>query len=94
MSKRNKNTESTKVETQAEQPVETPEVTLEQASEGVSQQDLIRRLFLSGATRAEIHKALGIRYQIVYKATNPEFAPNALKDVIEVELAHERALKA
>ena len=67
------------------------EVTLEEALEGISQQDAIRRFFLSGATRAQIHKALGIRYQIVYKATNPEFAPKALRDVLGVELAHERA---
>jgi hypothetical protein len=70
---------------------ETPEVTLESASEGISQQDLIRRLFLSGGTRAQIHKALGIRYQIVYKGTNPEFAPKELRAALEVELAQERA---
>jgi len=67
------------------------EATLEEATEGIAQQDVIRRFFLSGATRAQIHKALGIRYQIVYKATNPEFAPKELKAAIDVELAQERA---
>lgn len=71
--------------------VEAQEVTLEEAAEGISQQDLIRRLFLSGGTRAQIHKALGIRYQIVYKATNPEFAPKSLKAELDVELSQERA---
>jgi len=67
------------------------EATLESATEGISQQDLIRRFFLSGATRAQLAKSLGIRYQIVYKATNPEFAPKELKDAIDVELSQERA---
>jgi len=66
------------------------ELSFEDATDGISQQDLIRRFFLSGATRAQIHKALGIRYQIVYKATNDEFAPKELKDAIRVELAQER----
>jgi hypothetical protein len=66
------------------------ELTLEEALDGISQQDAIRRFFLSGSTRAQIAKSLGIRYQIVYKATNPEFAPKELKDAIGVELAQER----
>jgi len=41
----------------------------------VSQQQLIRNMFLSGKTRGEIAKELGIRYQIVFKATNPKYAP-------------------
>ena len=68
--------------------------TLEQAAENISQQDLIRRLFLSGGTRAEIALGLAIRYQIVYKGTNPLFAPKELRSVLDVELAHERSFKA
>ena len=70
---------------------ETKEVTFEEATDGISQQDLIRRFFLSGSTRASIAKGLGIRYQIVYKGTNPEFAPKELKAALDVELAQERA---
>lgn len=62
--------------------------------EAIAQQDMIRRLFLSGNTRAEIAKALSIRYQIVYKATNPEFAPNSLKDVVAEQLKLERSNKS
>lgn len=36
----------------------------------VSQQEKIRQMYVKGMTRSEITKKLGIRYQIVFKATN------------------------
>jgi DNA invertase Pin-like site-specific DNA recombinase len=43
----------------------------------ISQQEQIRRLFVKGTPRATIAKKLGIRYQIVFKATNVKYAPKS-----------------
>lgn len=46
----------------------------------ISQQERIRRMFVKGVSRADIHKKLGIRYQIVFKATNVKYAPKSWSD--------------
>lgn len=54
------------------------------ATTKVSQQESIRKLFTEKKlTRGEIAKKLGIRYQIVFKATNVRYAPKSWSERLE-----------
>lgn len=53
----------------------------------ISQQEQIRRMFLRGKARKDIAKKLGIRYQIVFKATNPKYAPSKFKERLAAQHA-------
>lgn len=56
----------------------------------ISQQEKIRLLFRLGFTRSEIRDMLKVKYQIVYKATNPKFAPKRWVKVLSTLLERER----
>lgn len=60
----------------------------------VSQQERIRLLFRAGWSRSQVAKALGVRYQVVFRATNPKYAPKRWHKVLEHRLAEERAARA
>jgi hypothetical protein len=73
------------------------ETTLEEiVKTSTTQQQAIRRLILElGYTRAEVAKALGIRYQIVYRATAVKHGgvPKADRVAIEEAIRRERQAK-
>jgi hypothetical protein len=60
----------------------------------VSGQERIRLLFRLGHARSEIAKMLTVKYQIVFKATNPKYAPARWRKVLTVRLEQERAAVA
>lgn len=68
--------------------------TPEAQEQKVSQQQTIRNLFLGGMTRGEVAKKLGIRYQIVFKATNPKYAPKDQRTALVVRHNELLAAKA
>lgn len=56
----------------------------------ISQQEKIRLLFRLGCTRSEITKILGVKYQVVFKGTNPKYAPKRWINVLTTMLERER----
>jgi hypothetical protein len=59
----------------------------------ISTQEKIRLLFRVGNTRSEIVKLLGVKYQVVFKATNPKYAPKRWNRVLTQRLTEEKSNK-
>lgn len=59
----------------------------------ISTQEKIRLLFRLGYTRSEIAKTLGVKYQVVFKACNPKYAPKRWQRVLSTMLDRERSTK-
>jgi hypothetical protein len=59
----------------------------------ISTQERIRLLFRLGFRRSAIAKMVGVKYQVVFKATNPKYAPVRWQNVLSKQLAKERATR-
>lgn len=59
----------------------------------ISTQEKIRLLFRLGNSRSDIVKLLGVKYQVVFKATNPKYSPKRWINVLTVRLDQERSNK-
>ena len=59
----------------------------------ISTQEKIRLLFRLGNSRSDIVKMLNVKYQIVFKACNPKYAPKRWVNVLTVRLSQERENK-
>lgn len=59
----------------------------------ISTQEKIRLLFRVGNSRSEIVKLLGVKYQVVFKATNPKYSPKRWNKVLTTRLEEERSNK-
>lgn len=59
----------------------------------ISTQEKIRLLFRLGFTRSEIAKTLNVKYQVVFKGTNPKYSPEKWKNLLSTLLERERSSK-
>lgn len=59
----------------------------------ISTQEKIRLLFRLGMTRSEISKKLSVKYQIVFKACNPKYAPKQWVKVLTHRMSQEKSKK-
>lgn len=59
----------------------------------ISTQEKIRLLFRLGFTRSQIVKMTGVKYQVIFKATNPKYAPKRWVKVLTLRLSQERSVK-
>lgn len=56
----------------------------------VSTQEKIRLLYRLGFTRSEISKMLKVKYQVVFKGTNPKYSPKRWVKVLTLRNEEEK----